>query len=696
MSLKANLLKQLARKESTPKKLAKAINTDRKKIQRALKELEQAGKIQQHEGVYTLAGAKPEWVEGTLVKLGASFGFVQPQDKSADIFVPGRFLQGAMPGDTMAVKLRKKPRIEGSREGEVQKILKEENRVIGLIEKENGRLYLALDNTKGTKLALQKGADGGAEEGEKVAGEIVRRSDRHDGHRVAITLRFGSAEGAKQCAAAVLYAAGVEKRFPAKVKDESKKVASLVVSSEEIKARRDLREEIVFTIDSASTKDIDDAISVKRVLDGYRLSVHIADVSHYVKAKSVLDEEAMARGTSIYYADNVVPMLPKALSNDICSLNEGVDRLSFSCIMTLDSDAKLLDYRFFKTAIRSRVKGVYAEINTLLCNSATEEITEKYAPVRESLEILEEVYEKLAKLRSLRGDIEIESEEPKLSIDEQGRCVGVEKRARGKAERMIEEFMLLANTAAAKQAKTLDIPFVYRVHDTPPSEKVEALQAMLSALSISFRFENEVPTQAELARLLNETRDTSLKRAVHQGVLRSMAKASYEATPKGHFGLALEDYAHFTSPIRRYPDLVIHRILSEMVLGVPPEKLRKKYRAFCEEAAQLSSERELRAQKIERTCDDIYKAEYMKAFLGEVFCGTVSSVTRFGIYVELENTVEGLIHVSALSDEPMELVEGVYLKEARGERGYRVGDPITVQVAAVNINQGNIDFVLAE
>ncbi len=696
MSLKSSLLKQLANKESSVKKLSRALEVDRKKVQRALSELEKAGEVRERDGVYSLKQGKAELVQGVLVKLGATFGFVQPLDNGDDIFVPGRFLLGAMPGDEVLVKVRSKPRKEGSREGEVQKIEREQNRVVGLVEQEHGCLFLLLDNTKDTRLAIQKGADGGVQAGEKAAGEIVRRGVRHDEHKVGITLRFGLAEEAKQCAAAVLYGAGVEKRFSQEVKKESKHIAEKAVPREEIKQRRDLREEIVFTIDSASTKDIDDAISVKRVLDGYRMSVHIADVSHYVQAKSLLDDEAFNRGTSIYYADSVVPMLPKALSNGICSLNEGEDRLALSCILTLDSDANMLDYRFFKTVIRSRVKGVYAEVNALLSGTATADIIDKYADVKDSLVILEEVYHKLAVLRSLRGDIEIESDEPKLTINEEGRCVGVEKRSRGKAECMIEEFMLLANTASAKQARTLDIPFVYRVHDKPPAEKVEALQTLLQTLSIPARFEGGTPSQKELGRLLNDTRGTPLERAVHQGVLRSMAKAIYEAKPKGHYGLALEDYAHFTSPIRRYPDLVVHRILSELLEGAKPERIQKRYATFCEQAARHASEREIRAQKIERTCDDIYKAEYMKGFIGEVFNGVVSSVTRFGIYVELENSVEGLVHISALADEEMQLVDGVSLTGIRTGRAFSLGDTVTVQVAAVDIGQGNIDFVLAQ
>ncbi len=697
MSLKENVRKQLAHKEKNIKKLSRTLKVPGKKVQRVLDELVQAGEVCEQGGLYSLASAKPKLVQGILVKLGTTFGFVQANDKSADIFVAGRYLMGAMPGDEVLVKVHKKPRVEGSREGEVHKILQEQNRVVGLVEKDKGHTYLLPDNANTTRLLIPKNADDGVRDGEKIAGEIVHRADRHDGHRVAVTLHFGDAQGAKECASAVLYAAGVEKRFSAEVKKESKAIAACGVTNEEVKLRRDLRDEIVFTIDSASTKDIDDAISVKRVLDGYRLSVHIADVSHYVRAKSLLDEEAMNRGTSIYYADSVVPMLPKALSNGICSLHEGVDRLCLSCIMTLDSMGQLLDFRFFKTVIRSRVKGVYAEVNTILNGEASPQIEEKYAEVRESLLVLEEIYQKLAILRTQRGDIDIESDEPKLTIDENGRCIHVEKRGRGKAERIIEECMLLANTAAAKQARQLDIPFVYRVHDKPPADRVDALKELLQNLDVPFSFEKEVPSQKELAQLLKKTKGDHLESAVHQGVLRSMAKAAYEAQPKGHYGLALADYAHFTSPIRRYPDLLVHRILSEVLMEKKPENIQKKYANFCEKAAEHASQREVRAQKIERSCDDMYRAEYMQMHIGAKFWAHIVSVTRFGIYVQLENSVEGLLRIQDLfEDEEAQLQDGISLNGLYSKRSYRVGDSLFVQVAAADVGQGNVDFVLAE
>ncbi len=695
MSLKSSLLKKLAAKDASEKQLRAAVGADRKKVHRALLELADEGKVKAQKGMYTLAAPNGEVLRGQLTKLGRSFGFVRPLDGSGDVFVPGHSLQGAMPGDEVELTLSSYPRFENSREGEVDAIIKPNNQLVGTVRMEDGALCLVPDNAKDTPLKILKSADGGVKEGEKAAGVILERGERHEQHRVGITLRFGSADSARRCAKAILYGAGVEKSFSAEVKEEAKQVAAMAITKEEMKNRKDLRGEAIFTIDSASTKDIDDAISAKRVLDGYRLSVHIADVSHYVRPKSKLDEEAFSRGTSIYYADSVIPMLPKQLSNGICSLNPGEERLAFSCIMTLDADARLLDYRFFKTVIRSRVKGVYEEINTLFAGEAEEETLAKYAEVQDGLLVMREIYEKLVKLRAARGNLEIESDEPKLTINEEGRCTGVEKRSRGDAEKMIEEFMLLANTSAAHQARRLDIPFIYRVHDKPSGDKLENLKALLKAAGVEYHFGGEVPTQKELAGLLDKTRGTNLERPVHQGVLRSMAKAAYEPLPKGHFGLALEDYAHFTSPIRRYPDLAIHRILGDVAAGENPAQITKKYKTFCGEASAHSSECEVRAQQVERACDDAYKAEYMKAYIGQDFDGVVSSVVRFGIYVELENSVEGLIHISHLSEGHMELVEGVSLSDPHAGKSYRLGDTLRVRVAGVDISQGNVDFVLA-
>ncbi|MDL2293417.1 ribonuclease R [Ruminococcaceae bacterium OttesenSCG-928-D13] len=693
MSLKTELLRVLEKGPQTVKQLRAGVGTDGKKITRALKEMEDARQVSGSKGLYTLLIPSSALIDGKLVKLGRTFGFVKPLDDSGDIFVPGHSLLGAMPGDVVRVALLATPRVPGSREGEVIEVTQPNNMLVGTVEKRDGKLALIPDSAPDTPLLIRKSADGGVKEGEKAAAQILERGERHEDIRVGIAQRFGSAQSAKQCAKTILFAAGVQKSFPETVKSEAKAAAAAKISKEDLRARLDLRDEPIFTIDSESTKDIDDAISAFRTDDGYKLRIHIADVSHYVRPKTVLDEEALARGTSIYYADSVIPMLPRALSNGACSLNPEEDRLAFSCLMDLDHNGRLADYRFEKSVIRSRVKGVYTEINALFAGDETPELREKYAPVADALPVIQELYHKLAALRDARGSMEIESSEPKLVLDEEGRCIGVEKRDRGEAERMIEEFMLMANTAAAHLARRRGLPFIYRVHDKPSAEKVTNLRNVLDASGVEYHFEREIPTQTELSSLLEKTRGTSLEVPVHGAVLRSLAKALYEPVPKGHYGLALEDYAHFTSPIRRYPDLAIHRILSDYVTGTSPEALQKRYGDFAVMAAARSSEREQLAVQVERDCDDSYKAEYMKQFVGDSFDAVIVSVTSFGLYVGLSNTVEGLVHITKLSEHRLELQNGVCLLDPVTGMRYKVGDPMRVKLVGVDISQGNLDFV---
>lgn len=694
MSLKTSIMRELAKGPATAKQLRVALDADNKKIAKTLNTLVDDKKLRLEKNRYSLRHPKRDGgLPGRLVKLGRGFGFAEPLDGSSDIFIPGRGLAGAMPGDEVMIALEPNPRVAGSREGEIVAVSKPQNKVVGTVEKIDGRLALLPDNARETPLSIKKSADGGVKEGEKAAGQILERGDEHDEHLVAITMRFGSASSARQNAKAILYAAGIEKSFSDKVKAEAKQVAAEKITKEEIKGRADLRDDPVFTIDSAHTKDMDDAISVARTKKGYSLGVHIADVSHYVQPKTPLDEAALRRGTSVYYADSVVPMLPRPLSNGACSLNEGEDRLALSCIMKLNEDGSLDSYKFAKTVIRSRVKGVYEEINALFGGSADEQLQSKYAVVAGALPVMQELYHKLAMLRGARGSLEIESEEAVLRVDEEGRCIGVERRRRGEAERMIEEFMLLANTAAAHLARSMEIPFLYRVHDKPKNEKVEQLERVLHAVGLESHFAKEVPTQKELQQLLDETRGSRLARPVHQAVLRSMAKAKYEPKPKGgHYGLALSDYAHFTSPIRRYPDLGVHRILSDVLAEVPAAELRKRYKNFVEIACEQATQCEIAAQQAERDCDDCYKAEYMQKHIGETFTGVISSVVQFGIYVELDNSVEGMIHISHLADGHMDLMEGVSLSDPLTGKSYRIGDEITVRVAGADVSQGNVDF----
>ncbi|MEG2287255.1 MAG: VacB/RNase II family 3'-5' exoribonuclease, partial [Ruthenibacterium sp.] len=637
MGLKENILAELAKKPRRMRELGSRFGDD-KRLSRTVDELYREKKITCRQGLYTLCEDKAKnAVTCTLVKLGRSFGFAKPEDGSLDVFVPGRFLMGAMPGDVVSVSVFEHPRVEGSVEGEVVAVLEQNNRLVGTVDRdEMNRLVVIPDRCPNTPLVLQKGADGGAMPGDKVAVEITQRGAGHREHRASVVMRFGSADEAQQCARAILYGAGVSTTFPQTVMDEAAMLENASVSPEEIAKRKDLRTWPIFTIDSAGTKDIDDAVSVQSAADGgYTLGVHIADVSYYVRPGSALDAEAMKRATSVYYADSVIPMLPRELSNGICSLNEQQDRLAFSCLMQLDKNGVVTDYTFAKTVLRSCVKGVYSEINEIYAGAQSQEIKAKYAAVWDTLPLLHEVYEKRAALRSARGAMEIESGEAKLVIDEAGHCVDVVKRTRGESEQLIEELMLMANECAAKRAREANIPFVYRVHEKPAPERIETLEKALTSADVEYHFANGIPTQPELAVLLTKARGTSLERFVHTNVLRSMAKAKYEPAPKGHFGLALEDYAHFTSPIRRYPDLAIHRILTDLYAGMDTETLNKKYMGFAAGASLQASDCEVIAMQAERAAEDCYKAEYMRQFIGDEFDSVISSVTSFGVYVEL-------------------------------------------------------------
>lgn len=707
MSLREKLLQEIERRPRRLKELKLRFGEE-KRVVAVLGFLVKDGLVTEDDGLYTRAAAKPaaggEQVKCKIAKVAKNFGFAtpvpateeeaaKPADRSNDLFIPGRFLMGAMPGDV--VLAQKVPSERSSDEGRVLKILEENNTFVGTVDKQEGRLVILPDRCPAVPLIIKKSADGGAVPGEKVAAEILERGTGHREHRVGVAHCFGSAESAKSCTRAILYSNTIVKAFPDKVKEEAKKYEGASADPAEFAARADLRDQVIFTIDGADTKDIDDAVSLRRTADGYELGVHIADVSHYVRPGSQLDKEAYERGTSVYTPGAVIPMLPRQLSNGICSLNEGVDRLCFSCVMQLDGEGRMKDYEFKKAVMKSRVKGVYTEINAIYDNAADAEIQEKYADCVETLDLMRELFEKLNLLRKARGCMDIETGESKIILDEDGRAIDIKKVDRGIAERMIEEFMLLANSSAAKMGDKLKIPFVYRVHELPDPERVEKLHDALTGMGLDANFAGEVPTQLELSKLLDEARGTKLERAVHINVLRSMAKAKYMSQPKGHYGLALTDYTHFTSPIRRYPDLIVHRMLSAVLAGEDEKEMSGRWGDFVVEAAAHCSEREVLAMTAERDSDDCYKAEYMQDKVGLVFDGVISSVTNFGIYVELDNTVEGLIHVSRLSDGEMTVVNNITLVDALAGKRYSIGDAVRVRLLGVSISSGNVDFELA-
>ena len=669
-----------------------------RKVMEALDELVREAVVCQRQGVFftVRSGRADKALLCKVVKLGKNFAFVMLEDGTSDIFIPGRFTKGAMPGDDVLVEKFEHPRVEGSDEGAILAILTEKNDLVGTVRRVEGRLRFVPDDCPAITMPLARDCEGGAKDGDKVAVEILNRGNRQEDHRVGVAMRFGSSDEAKRCAKALLYAKDIRTRFPDKVRDEAKKFEGAEVSEKDCEGRMDLRTLPIFTIDSAETKDIDDAISLTRTSDGgFELGVHIADVSNYVKPGTELDNEAFSRATSVYYADQVVPMLPKALSNGICSLNENELRLAFSCLMRLDREGNLTDYRFVKSIIRSRVKGVYSEINALLAGTADAEIKAKYADVIDQLPAMKELYGHRARLRKERGCMDIESGEVKLILDENGRCIDVKKRTSGESESMIEEFMLLANQCAAHFARVKQIPFVYRVHEEPNAEKLERLHALLQACGINDHFAKDVPTPKELSAILEGVRGTPYEQIINTGMLRCMSKALYEEKPKGHYGLVLKDYAHFTSPIRRYPDLAIHRIMTDMLKGTEKETMILRYTDFAERASKQSSEREVIAMQIERKAEDCYKAEYARRHLGECYEGTISGVTQRGLFIELDNGVEGFVPASSLTPSGTSLTEGVRLTDPASGKTWSLGDKMMITIVRADVNLGKIDFEVA-
>ena len=701
MAMRDKIEHAIQNQPCTVKDLKSKFGGDRsadRKVMEAVDQLVHDAVICQRQGVFftVRSGRADKALLCKVVKLGKNFAFVMLEDGTSDIFIPGRFTKGAMPGDDVLVEKFEHPRVEGSDEGAILAILTEKNDLVGTVRRVEGRLRFVPDDCPAITMPLARDCEGGAKDGDKVAVEILNRGNRQEDHRVGVAMRFGSSDEAKRCAKALLYAKDIHTRFPDKVRDEAKKFEGAEVSEKDCQGRMDLRALPIFTIDSAETKDIDDAISLTRTSDGgFELGVHIADVSNYVKPGTELDNEAFSRATSVYYADQVVPMLPKALSNGICSLNENELRLAFSCLMRLDKEGNLTDYRFVKSIIRSRVKGVYSEINALLAGTADAEIKAKYADVIDQLPAMKELYGHRARLRKERGCMDIESGEVKLILDENGRCIDVKKRTSGESESMIEEFMLLANQCAAHFARVKQIPFVYRVHEEPNAEKLERLHALLQACGINDHFAKDVPTPKELSAILEGVRGTPYEQIINTGMLRCMSKALYEEKPKGHYGLVLKDYAHFTSPIRRYPDLAIHRIMTDMLKGTEKETMILRYTDFAERASKQSSEREVIAMQIERKAEDCYKAEYARRHLGECYEGTISGVTQRGLFIELDNGVEGFVPASSLTPSGTSLTEGVRLTDPASGKTWSLGDKMMITIVRADVNLGKIDFEVA-
>lgn len=631
-----------------------------------------------------------EDVEATLISLSKNFGFARPDSGGDDIFIHGSALQGALVGDKIIVgDIRKDDR---GPSGRVRRIVEHKPaQTTGTVSITDEGIEFIPDNAIRYNLRMRERDLNGAKNGDKVMASL-EQDYRGDWAYASVKKVFGSGRTARVCADAIVEQYGIPHVFPQEVLDEAERVGNEPISDEEYAKRLDLRGEPIFTIDSKDAKDLDDAISVKRTDFGYTLGVHIADVSHYVKEGSAIDEEAINRGTSVYFADRVIPMLPEVLSNGACSLNAGTDKLAFSALIELDKEGHITKYDFKKTIINSKVRGVYSEVNKILDGTASEEILNKYAPVMESLMLAKELADILKANSAARGTMELDSGESKFILDENGICIDIMPRVSGEAEQLIEQMMVTANIAAAKFSLDHKLPFLYRVHGTPDPKRVEELVTLLQLVGVPCKeIVKPNPETQDFAAILDRVRGLPCETLVSQRLLRTMEKARYSTEETGHFGLALSDYSHYTSPIRRYPDTSIHRVLSAFVEGMPAEEVRRRYAQFCETSATESSRNEIRALIAERDAEDCYMAEYMSQHIGEHFEGTVSGVTMRGVFVRLENSVEGFVSLDAFEGE--DFVYDGLITQRSPKRELTIGTPLPIIVASAYVATGKVDFV---
>lgn len=629
------------------------------------------------------------YVKGEFFGTSKGFGFVKVDGYASDIFIPANKTMNALDGEFVIVKIMSQS--NDGVDGEVVKIYHELENIVGAVNIVGGNNFLDPDNTKipfdfpivKTGLKLQKNM--------KVLGKVLRTDKGKI--KCIVTEILGFEDNVKTLELSIIRDHNLFESFPSQVVEEEKKLPKSV-SANQKKGRLDLTKEVIFTIDGADAKDLDDAVNIKKFDTYYELGVHIADVGEYVKQGNVFDEEAFKRGTSVYFPTSVLPMLPKALSNGICSLNEGVERLTLSCIMKVDFSGKVIDYKICESVIKSVARLTYDEVYEALTEN---KLNEKTKALKKDFVIMRELCDILEENTKNRGALDLEIPEVQFVFDDKGMAVGLTRRERNSAHRLIEDFMVLANETVAHHFNKNQIPFVYRVHEAPTKEKVEGVCDFLKGIGVAFpQIPNDIKP-SYFQQILNSVENLNTKDVVNKVVLRSMQKAKYSNKNMGHFGLALVDYCHFTSPIRRYPDLTIHRIIKEYLHknGKLSSSRKDELDEFAFESAEQSSQCERNADYAERDVDDLWKAYLMKDKIGQKFDATISSVTNFGIFVALDNTVEGLIKIEDLPDDTYLFLEK-QLKLKGSSHVYSIGDKVKVVLTNVNLQSRNIDFKIAE
>lgn len=666
---------------------------DTKSFYNALNQLKNEGAVSVNKKHRIRPAEEKKTVKAKIVSLSKGFAFARPEDGGEDLFIHVNHLNRAFIGDTVVLKNVKES--EKGPSADVHLISEKSSRMItGTLCRGSGLCELIPDGAIRYHIPVEKDSAKNIRNGDKVQAEI-HRTPRTSLLSARIVKVYGNSGSAKICADAIIDQNGIKTNFSEEVLEEARRISGQTITEQDLKGRLDLRKTSICTIDGADAKDLDDAISVSRTKNGYKLGVHIADVSHYVKEGGALDAEAMERGTSVYFADRVIPMLPKELSNGVCSLNAGEDKLTFSAIIELDKQGAILSYQFKKSVINSKVRGVYSEVNQLFDKTADAELRKKYAPVIRSLNAARELADILKERSIQNGTVDLDSTESKFTLNEEGICINVEPRETGESEQMIEQLMITANQAAAKLARASGIPFVYRVHEQPNPERVANLVQLVGALGLNaqrLKKDGELKT-ADFADIMKQASGTPAQKVISHQLLRTMAKARYDTAPIGHFGLALADYCHFTSPIRRYPDTAIHRILSAMLKTKNKEDLVRRYEAFANAAASESSAAEVRAMQAERSAESCYMAEYVTQHIGDCYDGIISGVTQRGVFVELPNSVEGFVPAESFEGAKFRFDGMITQIDENTGRKLTIGQPLSIRVAAADVASGRIDFV---
>lgn len=641
---------------------------------------------------------KMSLVVGILQGHERGYGFVMPEDKTkSDIFIPADMMNGAMHGDKVVARIVK---VEGQgkrEEGEIIRILNRGNStLVGTFENNKSFGFVVPDDSKiGMDIFVPKSQVNGAKTNQKVIVEITKWPEkrRNPEGKIIEILGFINEKGTDILS--IIKQFKLPEEFPNKVLDQARGFEQKV-SEEEISKRLDLRKMNIFTIDGADAKDLDDAVSIERLNNGnYKLGVHIADVSHYVRENSALDKEALKRATSVYLVDRVIPMLPRELSNGICSLNPGEPRLTLSVFMEIDKKGNVVDNEIHESVIASKERLVYDDISNLLEND-NKDLKERYKHIYEDLKLMEELCHVLNEKRERRGSLDFDFPEAKIILDEDGKPIDIKKEDRRIANRMIEEFMLVCNETVAENMYWSQIPFIYRIHEDPDDSKISEFNKFIHNFGYNLRGSQEVHPK-ELQLLMNKVKGSREESLINMLMLRSLKKARYSTDTEGHFGLAAEYYCHFTSPIRRYPDLQIHRIIKSYIKGkLTPDRIEH-LKERLPKVAEQSSMMERLAEEAEREVDDLKMAEYMQERIGNIYEGMVSSLTHFGMFVQLENTIEGLVHFSNMVDDYYYYdEEKYYIIGERTKKIYRIGDIVNIKVVGADPLKRTVDFVLVQ